>query len=168
MRALPGMFRERRALWLPVAMLLVGFVLAITYLGLPVDIQGLAYMYISFFFLPTGLFTFFLGGFLAPRAAYLVGLLLGLLDGVLLVAVLLIVPGGLLDPAAAPALDTGAFAQLFIAAVVYGTFAGAFAGWYRNFLRRMSEQGRARRLQREADERARRRSERRAAKRPAG
>lgn len=167
-RALPGMFVTRKALWIPVVLLLVGATIVYLYsTGLiPVDLQGPAAMYIQFFFVPYGLFTFFLGGFLAPRAAYLVGLLLGVIDGLLWAILVVLNRTGVPGTEPTPAMGTAEITQVFVYAVVYGTLAAAFAGWYRNFLRRMSEQGRARRVQREADERARRRDERRAARRP--
>jgi hypothetical protein len=171
LRALPRMFRERRALWIPVILLVVGFALLYAYASnaVPPDLEGPVLMYVQFFFVPTGLFTFFLGGFLATRASYLVGFLLGLLNGLLWLALIALdrsgVPGSTegMEP-----IGTGAIVQLFVYALIYGTLAAAFAGWYRNFLRRMSERGRARRAEREAQERARRRDERRQARRPAG
>jgi hypothetical protein len=163
--ALPAMFRTRRALWLPVLMMLVGF--ALMYLiyanVLIADLENLAALYVQFFFVPFGLFTFFIGGFLAPRASYLVGLLLGVLNGVLWTILIFIgssvpttgeVTGPPLDP-------VGQASQVFGIAIVYGTLAAAFAAWYRDFLRGMQERGRARRAEQESKEKARRREERR-------
>jgi hypothetical protein len=173
LRALPGMYRTRRALWIPVALLGVGFVaaLALATQAAPVDVglylpffdfvpfAVMAALFVQLFFDPSGMFTFFIGGFVAPRAAYLVGLVLGALNAVMWVVVVAIAP-----QAEAP-IDP---APYVITALAFGPLAAAFAGWYRSFLRRMSAQNQARRAQREAELRARRRTERRAAKRPAG
>src|SRR3954447_20468563 len=70
-RGLPDMFRTRRLLWLPFVLLLVGFVLALIFGALSTDIQQWAYLYFQYFFSPQALFTYFIGGFLAPRASYL-------------------------------------------------------------------------------------------------
>jgi hypothetical protein len=172
LRALPGLFRTRKLLWLPVVLLLVGFALTyLTYLEqIPADLAGPVELYIQFFFVPYGLFTFFIAGFIAPRAAYLIGFLLGLLNGLLWT--ILIYFGTTLptlqpDPAEpAPVVDPmTAASQVVLVAVLYGTLAAAFASWYRNFLRQMQERGRQRRADREAQERAKRREERHAARR---
>jgi hypothetical protein len=165
-RLLPQLFRTRRALWIPVIILLVGFVLTFAfYRGMvPVELAVPVEMYIQFFFFPQALFTFFLAGFLAPRASYLIGFLMGVLNAALW-AVLLF---GLDIAFEAGMEPTMVAANFLMIGVIYGTLAAAFAAWYRNFLRRMSERGRARRAAREAEERARRRDERRSARRPAG
>ena len=170
LRALPSLFRTRRALWIPVVLLFVGFGLMYALLvgAVPPDMVGPAELYIQFFFLPFGLFTFFIGGFLAPRASYLVGLVLGLLSGVLWTILIMIgatvpaAPGTEAAPITDPATESLRF---FTVAVVYGTLAGAFAGWYRDFLRQMQARGQQRRAEREEKEKARRREERRLGKR---
>jgi hypothetical protein len=170
-RFLPQMFRTRKLLWVPVLLLLVGFLL--TYLAyleqIPAELAAPVELYIQFFFVPYGLFTFFIGGFLAPRASYLVGFLLGLLNGVLWSILIFFgttLPTAAPDPTQ-PVADPGtAASQVLLVAVLYGTLAAAFAAWYRNFLRQMQERGKQRRADREAQERAKRRDERRAAKRP--
>lgn len=166
LRALPGMFRTRRALWIPVIILLVGFVATFAFYRdmVPAELAGPVEMYIQFFFFPQALFTFFLAGFLAPRASYLVGLLLGLFNAALW-AILIFGLGVAIEPGIDPYVVASNF---LLIGVLYGTLAAAFAAWYRNFLRRMSDRGRARRAELEARERARRRDERRTARRPAG
>ena len=165
-RLLPEIFRTRRALWIPVILLIVGFFATLAfYRGwLPESVAGPVELYIQFFFFPQALFTFFLAGFLAPRASYLVGFLLGLLNGVLW-AILIVGLGIAVIAEMDPLLVAGNF---LVIGVVYGTLSAAFAAWYRNFLRRMSNRSRASRAQREAQERARRRDERRAQRRPTG
>jgi hypothetical protein len=165
-RALPQMFRERRRLFVPVLMLLVGFALALAYPGLSVDIQSYAGAYIQFFFLPQSLFTYFLGGFFAPRAGYLIGFLLGVLDAVLWVIIIVM---GVSGVTAAPgqSLQLESTALVLVSAVLTGTIAGALASWYRDFLRGIQERGQNRRAERENAERDKRRLERQEARRVA-
>jgi len=162
-RLLPQMFLTRRLLWVPVLMLLAGFVLAYFYYNeaIPPDLRWPVELYIQLFFFPQALFTFFLGGFLAPRASYLVGFLLGLLNGLLWVVLVI----GL-SVQVAPDVPNDELATNFVMiGVLYGTLAAAFAAWYRNFLRGMQERGKQRRAEREAQERVKQREERRAARR---
>ena len=102
--------------------------------------------------------TYFIAGFLAPRASYLVGGLLGLIDGALL-------PIGLLltSPPASDVLRIDALSGIGSYAVtgaLFGGIAGWFAGWYRDFLRGMQGRGRSKTRQQGAGERAKRREER--------
>jgi hypothetical protein len=183
LRALPGMFRTSRRVWLPFAMLAAGFLLMLgVYFELVTEGTGvylpllgylsfatLVGLYVQFFFVPYGLFTFFIGGFVAPRASYLVGLLLGLFNGVLWSILIFLgtsVPSAVPDETPATTDALGNALYVIAIAVVYGTLAAAFAAWYRDFLRRTSARSRERRAEQEAKARARRRDERQAARRP--
>jgi hypothetical protein len=162
-RALPSMFRTRRLLWLPFVLVLIGFLLALVVYGTPADLQPWVLLYLQFFFVPQGLFAYFIAGFLAPRASYLVGFILGVLSGVLYaIAILVTLPLGTDVPLSDAVASVLSYA--FTGAVL-GTFAGGFAAWYRNFLRNMQESGRQRRADQDAKERAKRREERQEARR---
>lgn len=172
-RLLPRIFAQRRLLWVPFLLAIVGFVAVLVFAGLGTDIQGLASLYISFFFVPPALFTYFIAGFLAPRASYLVGFVLAVFVSLLWA----ILAGGLGFLYVAEVglvfllpedIRPTAVLQFAALSLVYGTLAAAFAGWYRDFLRRMNEQGRARRAAREAELARKRRDEKRSARRPAG
>ena len=99
-------------------------------------------------FLPYGLLPFFLAGFVAPRAAYLVGLLLGTLNGVLLLVYAFTrpAPSGVTDLAPAALSFAGV-------AIASGAIFSAFASWYRRFLRGSQERARARREERAREQR---------------
>ena len=158
-RALPSVFRSRRLVWLPFILVLIGFFLYLGLYGLPEQIQPWVALYIQFFFLPQGLFAYFIAGFVAPRASYLVGGLLGLMNGSLFaIAVLATLPVGT-DPVTRAQIESVATSSPFTGAIL-GTFAGGFAAWYRNFLRGMQQNGAQRRADREAKERAKRREAR--------
>ncbi len=162
-RALPGMFRTRRLLWLPFGLVVIGFFLALVIYGLPTDLQPWIALYLQFFFVPQGLFAYFIAGFLAPRASYLVGAILGLLSGAFYgIAIVATLPLGSDVPLNDAALSVVSY--IFTGAVL-GTFAGGFAAWYRNFLRNMQQNGDKRRADKEAQERAKRRSARQESRR---
>jgi hypothetical protein len=166
LRALPNMFRTRRLLWLPFILLVVGFVLVLAVNLIPVSMQPWVALYIQYFFLPEALFTYFIGGFLAPRASYLIGLMLGLMCGLLWTVILLIQPGT--QEAVAAQSDLASAIGLVLAqSVVLGLFAGGFAGWYRDFLRGMQDRSRQRQIDRETALKAQRRDERQEARRNA-
>ena len=163
---LPSILTSRKMVLLPLALLAIGFVLVLVFPGLSPDLQVFAGYYLQFFYVPPALFTFFLAGFFAPRASYLVGALYGLIAGVLWA----IEFGGFIGPATtltgepstADPMTTAGVALFY--GLVYGTLAAALAAWYRDFLRGMQERGRQRRAVREVDERTRRREERQEAR----
>ena len=158
-RALPEMFRTKRSLWIPFGLVLLGFLLALVIYGMPAEVQGWILLYLQFFFVPQGLFVYFIAGFLAPRASYLVGLLTGLASGVLYaIAILATEPVGI--DAATQAGIQGDALRSVIYGPILGAFAGGFAAWYRNFLRNMQANSNQRRAQKEVDARAKRREAR--------
>jgi hypothetical protein len=166
LRALPSILTSRRLVFLPLALLVIGFIVILVYPGLSPDIQVFASYYLQFFYVPPALFTFFLAGFFAPRASYLVGALYGLIAGVMWAVEF----GGFIGPATTPTgepttvdpVATSVVALFY--GLVYGTIAAALAAWYRDFLRGIQERGRQRRAERELTERSRRRDERQEAR----
>lgn len=169
-RDLPAILTSRRLVLLPLLLLLIGLALTLVYPGLSPDLQVFAGYYLQFFFVPPALFTFFLAGFFAPRASYLVGALYGLIAGVMWTFAF----GGFVapttpptDPALPPADPGGTAVIALFYGLIYGTLAAALAAWYRDFLRGIQERGRARRAEREVQERAKRREQRQEARRVA-
>jgi hypothetical protein len=153
--SLPGMFRDRPLLFAPIGLMFVAFLLALVPLPDDATIRFVVQFYVSSFLYPA-IIAMFLGGLLAPRASYLVGLLIGLINGALLVALFAI------GPRTAAATPPGELAsgvlQLFLIPALYGIAIGAFAAWYRDFLRRSGER---RRASMEARARDRKRDQRR-------
>lgn len=167
-KALPDMFlRTRRLLWLPFVLVGVGFALAMLFGALPAQIQQYALLYFQYFFAPQALFTYFIGGFLAPRGSYLIGLILGTLTGVLWSLVLLINPTATSDTATQLGDTASTIGTVIVASMVLGLFAAGFAGWYRDFLRGMQTRSRERQMQRENEAKLKRRDERQEARRAA-
>jgi hypothetical protein len=159
LRALPGMFRSKPLLWAPILLMVVAFGVAL--LPLPSDptLRGLVQFVLSSFLVPTAILPMFLAGVIAPRASYLVGLLVGLLNGVLVIAMFTLNPT---YRAAVPPseLPSAALWSILIAAL-YGLAIGAFASWYRDFLRRSGER---RRTALEARAREKKREQKRVAR----
>lgn len=162
-RALPSIFRSRRLVWVPFILVLIGFILALVIYGIPVEYQPWIALYLQFFFVPQGLFAYFIAGFVAPRASYLIGGLLGVMSGVMYgIALVATLPPDT-DPVVRASIESVALSSPVMGGVL-GTFAGGFAAWYRNFLRGMQQNGQQRRADREARERAKRREERQEAR----
>jgi hypothetical protein len=159
LRALPGMFRSKPLLWAPIILMVVAFGVAL--LPLPSDptLRGLVQFVLSSFLVPTAILPMFLAGVIAPRASYLVGFLVGILNGVLVILMFTLNPT---YQAAVPRseLPTAALWSIVIAAL-YGLAIGAFASWYRDFLRRSGER---RRATLEARAREKKRDQKRAAR----
>jgi hypothetical protein len=166
---LPRLFRERRVLVIPFLLLVLAFVLSVLGdRGVFGDgqVAQIVALYIQFTLPPSALLVFFLGGFLAPRSSYLVGFLLGLVDGILLVSAVSLRPASAVVDPAAPQITADSLIVAVVYAVIIGTFGAAFAAWYRNFLRSNQQRARASQLERDAKRRAAQKEEARAAKRP--
>ena len=169
-KALPQIFMSRRLIWLPLLLLGVGFALILITPGLSTEIQGITVLFLQFFFVPPALFTFFIAGFVSPRASYLIGLIYGLLAGTLWSITLLVSEADLSTGAPSPTSDLGTtdpisiFSQMLTIGALYGTLAAAFAAWYRDFLRQMQQRGQQRRADQETRQREQRRVERQEAR----
>jgi hypothetical protein len=173
LRILPRMLVRTPKLWIPFIILGVSFILALLlpttvapqYLGdgifipgyiqtsvLPTGLDKFAALFVQLTLPPTSLFVFFIGGFLAPRASYLVGAVLGIVDGVLWAAYVLIANSSaqqMTNAAAPKPTQITDVLVLIVFAVFIGVLAAGFAAWYRNFLRQSNERARQNRLARE-------------------
>jgi hypothetical protein len=158
-RQLPHILLTRKLLWIPLLLLFIGTGIILILPSLSAEPLALADLFLQFFYVPPALFTFFIAGFIAPRASWLIGLLYGLIAGVLWFIAFI--------PPSLVSTPTAFATQLFLLlanGALYGTFAAAFAAWYRDFLRGMQERGRTRRAEQEANEKIKRREEKRIAK----
>jgi uncharacterized integral membrane protein len=164
----PDMFRAKRLLWLPFILLLASFAIAafVPVNALEPGTGAIISFFVQWFFIPTGLATYLVAGFLAPRAAYLVGFLVGILNAILLVIFAAIRSEEVLASSDPNQAQTG-LALLIGYSLVIGPIAAAFASWYRGFLNRMSANSRMRQAERESAAKRKARDEKRAAKRPA-
>lgn len=155
LRALPGVFRKP-LVWLPFGLLVLAFALELARQNgaLPEgQVSDIATLYIQLTLPPTALFVFFIGGFLADRASYLVGGLLGILDALLITILVSITPASELEDAGITEVASDLL-PLWGIAILVGVFAAAFAAWYRKFLRSSQERARANRAAKERDQAA--------------
>ena len=135
--ALPWITIHTKAIWLPV-LITIGATIATAATGANDMVTGLLFTYFVVFPAIGGVF---IGGFLAPRASWLVGIVIGFVSAACYVALGL---AGLLPAAGAPgglsfadqfaANPTGAAVSAFIYSPIMGAFFAAAAAWYRRFL----------------------------------
>ncbi|MEX1295261.1 MAG: hypothetical protein AB1Z67_03720 [Candidatus Limnocylindrales bacterium] len=166
-KALPSVFRKP-LVWLPFGLLALTFVLSVALInGVFEDMNELlgngVSLYISLTLHPTSLFIFFIGGFVAPRASYIVGGILGLLSATVWTAVMTIATDTMRQQYADTLLTANAegevigltneaILQTYGLGLVIGVLAGGFASWYRRFLRNSQQRAAANRAQREREQ----------------
>ena len=128
--ALPWITVHTKAIWLPV-LITVAATIATAATGAKDMVTGLLFTYFVVFPAIGGVF---IGGFLAPRASWLVGVVIGLVSAACYVA--LGVSGLLPTPFAEQftASAAGASVSAFIYSPIMGAFFAAAAAWYRRFL----------------------------------
>ena len=162
----PGMLITRKLLWLPFVVLLVGFAIDAGYQwgALSIDVQSIAVLMFTLILSPQALFVPFIGGFLAPRGAYLVGALIGVVDGVLIAGLSLGPLAGDRPPLVEPIASAGDVIAIFLVAILFATFAAAFASWYRRFLRQSQERAKVNRAMRDQQTAAKRKEDERKAR----
>jgi hypothetical protein len=125
--ALPWLVRSTKAVWVPTAIVAITGLL---YVAAPR--QAVIATIATTLLAPPSLIPPFLAGLLAPRAAWLAGLIVGFVSGLAVVIVTLAQTGLGLTSA-----EVTTEALLFFVAVspMFGLGVGAFAGFYRRFLR---------------------------------
>lgn len=127
--ALPSLVRHR-SLWLPVLVTIVSTIAVVATGGKDVITPFL----FAYFVQTPALGGVFLAGFLAPRASWLLGAIVGLVAAAGYVAVLSLVPGAISPTAPGNAkLEEIAVSAFLLSPVMGGLFA-ALAAWYRRFL----------------------------------
>jgi hypothetical protein len=137
--ALPGLVTNK-ALWLPILLCIVA---AVLFTVMP---NQLTYLLMQYFLWAPPIAAVFLGGFLAPRASWLIGILIGIAAS-LLFAILLVT--GLFNQSMLTIMQTtqttielriaedlypGTVVQWLLLSSVMGGLFAAGAAWYRRFL----------------------------------
>ncbi|MEO8572007.1 MAG: hypothetical protein ABI553_09960 [Chloroflexota bacterium] len=139
--ALPWIARHSHALWLPILITIVS-TLATAVTGATDLVTGLLFTYFVVFPAIGGVFV---GGFLAPRASWLVGIVIGLVSAVCYVA---LGYAGKLPAGFAEQFNlnqAGSAVSAFIYSPIMGAFFASGAAWYRRFLKLSSPNRTARR-----------------------
>jgi hypothetical protein len=128
--ALPSLVTHR-SLWLPVLVTIASTVAVVATSGKDVVTAFL----FAYFVQTPAIGGVFLAGFLAPRASWLLGAIVGFVAAIGYVAVLTLVPGAL-NPTAPGAGTIGGIAlSAFVLSPVMGALFASAAAWYRRFLR---------------------------------
>jgi hypothetical protein len=123
-----------RALLLPILATVVSTVAVIATAG-----KDLITPFLFTYFVQTpALGGVFVAGFLAPRASWLLGAIVGLVAAVGYSAILLIVPNTLSSTAPDAATVQGVALSALVLSPIMGAFFAAMAAWYRRFLRLMN------------------------------
>jgi hypothetical protein len=128
--SLPWIATHTKAIWLPV-LITIAATIATAATGATDMVTGLLFTYFVVFPAIGGVF---IGGFLAPRASWLVGIVVGIVSAACYVA--LGVTGSLPVPFGEQFTvnATGAAVSAFIYSPIMGAFFAAAAAWYRRFL----------------------------------
>ena len=131
LRELPALLRHK-SVWIPTLLIILVGVAAIATGG---DNQAVR-LILYYFLLPPAMGPAFIGGFLAPRASYLVGFIVGIVSAVtyalVVVTAVQVLPETTTETQAA-VQDLILFA--FTSSPLFGLFFAAAAAWYRRFLR---------------------------------
>ena len=130
LREIPNVLRHR-AVWVPTLIILV-------VAGLFVVTQGaneIIVFVVYYILLPPAMGPAFIGGFMSPRASYLIGFFLGIVSAAAYTVALGIAVPNLptTTDAAVTLQDQAIFA--FTSSPIFGIFFAAAAAWYRRFLR---------------------------------
>jgi hypothetical protein len=157
-KALPGVFKKP-LVWAPFGLLLLAFGLELARQAgaFPEgQVADIATLYIQLTLPPTSLFVFFIGGFVASRASYLVGALLGIFDAILITILVLrdeaALEGSGIAEVTGQQSTIEALVPLWGIAILVGVFAAGFASWYRRFLRSSQERAKANRAIKEQEQ----------------
>jgi len=127
--ALPSLFRHR-SLWLPILATVASTVAVVVTQGE----DAITPFLFAYFVQTPALGGVFLAGFLAPRASWLLGAIVGVVAAGGYVAVVAFVPSSI-SPTAPDAAKIGDIAiGAFIASPIMGALFASLAAWYRRFL----------------------------------
>jgi hypothetical protein len=120
-----------RALLLPILLTIVSTIAVVVTSGK----DAITPFLFTYFVQTPALGGVFLAGFLAPRASWLLGAIVGLVAAFGYVAILLVVPGALGPTQPEASTVQGVALYAFILSPFMGAFFAAAAAWYRRFLR---------------------------------
>jgi len=139
--AMPEMIRSTPAIWAAFGLGALAIVAGLTF---PLNDTGIIGFILPLLIQAPGI-PVLVGGFVAPRGAWLIGMVLGLMQALgLLGAIYRTTPS---------TLDGGSVFVALISGAVLGAVFGGLAGWYRRWLRNMSSRNAAMRAEREKQQR---------------
>ena len=138
--ALPGIALHSKALWIPLALTLVST--AAFYITQGNDI--VTRFVFAYFIQTPAIGGVFLAGFLAPRASWLLGVIVGLVSAACYAFLILTIFSAVEAAAPTPGLAQDVILSGFVLSPVLGALFASAAAWYRRFLA-MSNPNRGRR-----------------------
>ena len=129
--SLPWIATRTPALWAPLALTIASTVVT----AVAGSNEFVASIIFTYFVMFPALGSVFIGGFLAPRASWLVGLIVGVVSATCYVALgfAKLLPGPF--QATFDLSPQEAVTMSFVTSISFGAFLGAAAAWYRRFLR---------------------------------
>lgn len=143
--ALPGLAVHTKALWVPV-LLTVGAAIAVA-VGAAMSTQNtITALLFQYFVQPPAIGGVFIAGFLAPRASWLLGLIVGIVSAAAYAILVLAFPTAIAGTAPDAAQARELVLSGFLLAPVFGALFASGAAWYRRFLQ-LSSPNRGRRAE---------------------
>ncbi len=130
-RALPGIAIHSKALWVPLALVLGSTALFVATGGQ--DMLTRVFLF-PYFIQTPAIGGVFIAGFLAPRASWLLGIIVGLVAAACYSFLVLTVLSGLATSAPNAGLTQEVVTSSFILSPTMGALFAAAAAWYRRFL----------------------------------
>ena len=128
--ALPGIALHSKALWIPLALTLVSTVAVVITQGNDI-VSKFVY---SYFIQTPAIGGVFLAGFLAPRASWLLGVIVGLVSAACYAFLILTIFSAVAAAAPTPGLAQDVILSGFVLSPVLGALFASAAAWYRRFL----------------------------------
>ncbi len=140
--SLPWVATHTPALWVPMLLTIVSGII-VWLAGVNGALTQLVY---QFFVMPPALGGVFLAGFLAPRASWLLGLIVGALSALVYSVLVVFAPLSILRVAPDSAVARDLVLSAFLLSPAFGALFAAGAAWYRRFLQ-LSSPNRGRRAE---------------------
>lgn len=128
--ALPWLATHTKALWIPILITVVGAA-AVALVSSPGDITAIVYQY---FVAPPAIGGVFIAGFLAPRASWLLGVIVGLVSAIANAVLVVFFPLAIFAIAPDATQTRDAVLAGFLLSPVFGALFASGAAWYRRFL----------------------------------
>jgi len=150
LQALPRIARHSKALWLPILLTIVTGVLyaVVRPADRPLEdpIAILSTILFQYFLQTPAIGGVFIAGFLAPRASWLLGLIVGFVSALVNALLVTFVPLAIFSTAPDPAQAQEFIISGFLLSPVFGALFASGAAWYRRFLQ-LSNPNRGRRAE---------------------
>ncbi len=128
--ALPGIALHNKALWIPLALTLISTVAFYITQG-----NDIVTRFVFAYFIQTpAIGGVFLAGFLAPRASWLLGVIVGLVSAACYAFLILTIFSAVVAAAPTPGLAQDVILSGFVLSPVLGALFASAAAWYRRFL----------------------------------